>query len=218
MNWTQTRSGAKWSLLDPKAENVNFAEIAYILSHLPRFNAHTKVPYSVAEHSVHIHDELRRGGFHPMVCLLGLLHDAHEAYIGDIITPVASALAVLCEEIGGIGDGFVVSTAIRKLKADHDIAIFEAAGLDQFSEDHDATAPTRRLAVSIVKRADAAAMMRERDVLMLPPPEPWAGGLEDLPRALFTPEGWDADFACQVFTDRLDFYLSMPVIATRQAS
>lgn len=58
-------------------------EIAHALSQTNRFTGHTTVPYSVAEHSVRVAsllpDELQ---------LAGLLHDASEAYLGDMASPL----------------------------------------------------------------------------------------------------------------------------------
>jgi hypothetical protein len=42
----------------------------------------------VAQHSILVHDILKRNGESPHTCLLGLLHDAAEAYVGDMIRPL----------------------------------------------------------------------------------------------------------------------------------
>jgi hypothetical protein len=48
--------------------------------------------YSVAQHSVLVADLLLAQKQPAHVCLWGLLHDAHEAYLGDITTPAKAAL------------------------------------------------------------------------------------------------------------------------------
>lgn len=62
-------------------------DIAHALSQQPRFNGHTDVRYSVAEHSVNVSLLLEEFGHDPLVQFAGLMHDAHEAYVGDVAAP-----------------------------------------------------------------------------------------------------------------------------------
>lgn len=87
MTVMQLHSGILMDLANPKVSDINIYDIALALSCINRFNGHTKWPYSVAEHSVWVADNL-----HPEIAIYGLLHDAHEAYIGDITTPVAELI------------------------------------------------------------------------------------------------------------------------------
>lgn len=61
--------------------------IAMVLSRLCRFNGHTKRFYSVAEHSVFVSHLT-----HEDCALEGLLHDASEAFTGDITQPLKDTL------------------------------------------------------------------------------------------------------------------------------
>lgn len=61
-----------------RAENVDIYDIAHNLSLQVRFNGSCG-PYTVAEHSVHCHDEAVRQNLPKSWCLYILLHDAHEA-------------------------------------------------------------------------------------------------------------------------------------------
>lgn len=82
-------SGNKFYPLDPVADEVHIEDIAHALSHQNRFNGHLRWPYTVAQHSVNVMKVVRRE--HPddrNAQLFALLHDAAEAYIGDIIRPV----------------------------------------------------------------------------------------------------------------------------------
>jgi hypothetical protein len=67
--------------------DIDIKDIAHALSHICRFNGHCKEYYSVAEHSVLISQKLWKEGQRFNTVLRGLLHDSHEAYIGDIIRP-----------------------------------------------------------------------------------------------------------------------------------
>ena len=87
MNWIQTRHRIAFSLECPRVADVHIHDIAHALAHLCRFNGHTRVFYSVAEHSVrcsHLVDE--------EFALDALLHDAAEAYLGDVTSPLKTIL------------------------------------------------------------------------------------------------------------------------------
>lgn len=92
MTETQTHSGKRVSLLTPDPLTIDIRDIACALSRINRFNGATSLPLNVAAHSLAVMRELERRKASPEVLLLGLLHDAHEAYIGDITNPVRRAL------------------------------------------------------------------------------------------------------------------------------
>ena len=87
--WIQTRSGKRFDLLDPKPEQIDLEDIAHSLSMLCRFNGHTREFYSVAQHSVLVADWME-GHYGRELAKYGLLHDAAEAYIGDMGSPLKS--------------------------------------------------------------------------------------------------------------------------------
>lgn len=84
--WIQTRTGRKFYPLKPKHEDINIEDIAWSLSNICRYNGHCKF-YSVAEHSIYASQYLPS-----KYALEGLMHDAAEAYIGDITTPIKQLL------------------------------------------------------------------------------------------------------------------------------
>jgi hypothetical protein len=88
MSWIQTASGLRVNPFDYRLEDVNHLDIAYALSNLCRFNGHCRPFYSVAQHSVLVSRMLQSEGHDAATCLWGLLHDAAEAYLGDVSRPV----------------------------------------------------------------------------------------------------------------------------------
>lgn len=73
-----TYTGRKVNPLDLKHEDICIEDIAHHLACINRFNGAAKYPISVAQHSVWV---ARLSGPFGME---GLLHDAAEAYLGDI--------------------------------------------------------------------------------------------------------------------------------------
>lgn len=115
---TQTYSGKRVSLLKPDPMTIDIRDIACALSRINRFNGATSLPLNVAAHSLAVMRELERRKASPEVQLLGLLHDAHEAYIGDITNPVRRALK-----------RYTPDDVISMIARDLDIAIFTGLGV-----------------------------------------------------------------------------------------
>lgn len=98
--WIQTYTGRKFDLLVPTPEMVDLDDIAHSQSMTVRFTGHPKFFYSVAEHafnvSVLVENYARRIGMSAVdgahVGLEALLHDAAEAYVGDMSRPLKQLL------------------------------------------------------------------------------------------------------------------------------
>ena len=78
-------SGNVINLHKPSEYDYTVEEIADLLSHVKRFNGYGM---DVASHSLWVASALYYLPGNPHIALLGLMHDAQEAYIGDIATPV----------------------------------------------------------------------------------------------------------------------------------
>ena len=101
-----TYSGKMVDLYRPDPDTIDFADIAVALGRLNRYNGHTTRPYTVAEHSIRMSYLVPEED-----AVWALVHDAAEAYIGDIISPVKrlcpelyvmerALLDVICDKLG----------------------------------------------------------------------------------------------------------------------
>jgi len=87
--WARTYTGRKIDIADPERalleKQIDILDIAHALSMSVRFGGHVRAFYSVAQHSV-------LGSF--LVpeedALAFLMHDAPEAYMGDLVSPLKS--------------------------------------------------------------------------------------------------------------------------------
>ena len=82
-----TAGGRQFWPLDPRADEVDIDDIATALSHQGRYNGHTRHFYSVAQHSTEMARWFMGRRDFPMA-REALLHDAAEAYVGDVIRPL----------------------------------------------------------------------------------------------------------------------------------
>lgn len=83
----QTYTGKLVDLANFREDDVRLPDISHALSIINRFTGHSKCPYSVAQHSVMVSNLCQ-----PEHALWGLLHDASEAYLGDVATPLKNVL------------------------------------------------------------------------------------------------------------------------------
>ena len=83
MNCILTHTGKRFDLYEPVADMIDPRDISHSLAHLCRFNCHTREFYSVAQHSCIVAELVPEE--HK---LSALLHDATEAYLGDITRPL----------------------------------------------------------------------------------------------------------------------------------
>lgn len=114
----RTFTGRVFSIDDPRPSHVDVRDIAHHLSIENRYGGAVREPYSVAQHSVIVSENVPA-----CYALEALLHDAAETYLGDLIRGVK-------RWVDSVSDG-----AFSELERDWLAAIFEALGVrpTQFS-------------------------------------------------------------------------------------
>lgn len=138
--WIQTYTGRAFHPFDPKPSEVCIEDIAHALANTCRFNGHTREFYSVAQHSVLVSSVVPREH-----ALAGLLHDAAEAYVGDIVRPIKRLFPAFAEVEAtvhaAIAKHFGISAEIPTCvhEADNRVLMTEkrdllVAGLKQWNE------------------------------------------------------------------------------------
>ena len=171
-DWMQTYTGRKFWPLDPREEDIDPADIAHALSLICRFGGHARRFYSVAEHCV-----LLSYAVAPEHALWALLHDAAEAYVGDMVRPLKRSMP----DYRDAEDAVLMSIALR------------------FGLPWDVKNPHRFPAE--VADADNRILRNERGALLTPTGHYWpTDDLEPLPIQIV---GWQPEFAEVCYLDRL---------------
>jgi hypothetical protein len=85
-DWITTSTGKKFWPLDAQEEEIDIQDIGHHLAQLSRYTGACKFPVSVGQHSLYVSWLLESVG--PRVALMGLLHDAAEAYFNDVSAPL----------------------------------------------------------------------------------------------------------------------------------
>jgi hypothetical protein len=144
-----TVTGALLDLRRPRAADISILDIAHSLALINRYTGHTSRPYSVAEHSLLVAELMQReyGVRDPAALLAGLLHDAAEAYTGDLGSPMKHLLG---------------------WKWADDVTPLEAMVADRFG-----VLEQTRAWASIIKRCDLMALAMERRDLLPPGGPAW---------------------------------------------
>jgi hypothetical protein len=169
-NWYATNSGIQYWPLDPRPEEIEIKDIAHHLSLICRFGGAVDWFYSVAQHSVLCSQNV------PIEWALeALLHDACEAYLGDMVQPIKHG--------SDLGDMFC------KVEKQNRLALAVRYGLDL-------TVP------GIVKNADVRMLLTEaRDLFENSHWEEWALADQYNPYD-FLIEPWTSEKAESMFLER----------------
>ena len=86
--YLQTVSGRRVNPFDPDPSQLDPDDIARALGNVCRFGGHAKAFYSVAQHSVIVSQLVEQRGGDAHDAFAALMHDATEAYLGDMPHPL----------------------------------------------------------------------------------------------------------------------------------
>jgi hypothetical protein len=180
----ETASGRFMDLLQPAPDAIDPDDLAHALGMTCRYGGHVVRFYSVAEHVLLVADLVRELGREDLVDA-ALLHDAAEAYLGDVVSPLKYALryvehnasSAMCDLAGFRG-------AYAQLTERLERAIGERFDVDPALFDD----PDVKLADMWALRIEAAELTRSRGANWrwpgelpnggyLPATVPWEGGL-----------------------------------------
>lgn len=170
--WIQTYTGRQFSYECCTLDEISIVDIARALSHICRFTGHSKCFYSVAQHSVLVSEQCS----HPF---LGLMHDATEAYVGDMNRPLKSKLP---------------SDSIYKRIDDNIWEVMQSKW---------PSLAATQAQIEECKKADLRMLVTEsHDVLWHGPHAEWDINQTNYPRYDFTIKPWSPDEAMERFLAR----------------
>lgn len=188
-----TRSGERFFPFEPRGR-VLLEDIAWATSQKVRFTGHMLGLYTVAQHQVHVSEVVEAAGHRPTIWLQALLHDASEAYLPDVASPLKAHLLV---GRGPSPEEVKVET-FRNVEARLLAYIFHCLGLGPCDP--------------AVKEADLAVFLAEKRDLM-PVTDWWDAAESGVPLASAqTPTGplrcWTPHESFINFIDRLHYCLA----------
>lgn len=167
--WMQTYTGKAFRPLDPDPALIDPEDIAHALGMLCRYGGHSTVFYSVAEHCV-----LMSWAVPAEHAAWALLHDATEAYMGDVIRPLKHSMP----------------------EYRHAEARLSQCIADRFE------LPTLEPPV-VVHKADSRILLDERAAVLGPSPQPWDPAIEALEPLGVVITGWDPRYAEECYWLRM---------------
>ncbi len=166
MSWILTSQAIAFDVSVPRIADVSAMDIAWSLSQTNRFAGHALRPYSVAEHSLLVCEIAEREhGLDVHGLLAALMHDAHEAYTGDLHSPGKQVVG----ERWHAWESLMQATVLRAF----------------------ALSPPYHHWAPLIRTADLQALATERRDLLPDHPAPWPilQGIEPIGWVrLYTPE------------------------------
>lgn len=190
--WMQTfPRGRKLDLLRPRVEDVHVDDVVHHIARLCRFTGGVRPAiYSVAEHCVRVSHAVEAHYVAldpekyptPLVraeCMAALVHDAAEAYTGDVSTPLKRAMRELSAT--GVSAFDDISGRVERVVAEYFGAMYPWS--------------------PVVEHFDQVLCATEKRDLLAPEPEPWVLRAEPLPDVICA---MSVDAAREHWLDRFD--------------
>lgn len=168
---------------DPRPEDFPLHVVAHALARKVRFNGHARESYTVAQHSVHVADEVfaraKRAGrptqYAALDALCGLFHEGDEVYLPDVPAPLKKRSEY---------------AAIRDLERQHQAVVCVAYSLPVVLPE-------------LVRQVDFVLLATEKRDLMGPPPAEWQRLPEPLTTKILV---WRDEWAEAAFHERARYY------------
>jgi hypothetical protein len=170
--YLQTVSGRWVNPFDPDPAQLDAGDIARALANQCRFGGHCRVFYSVAQHSVIVSRLVEERGGDAEDAFAALMHDATEAYLGDMPHPLKHRSPL--------------GAAFREAERDLERAIRERFAI---KPDVPGIKPADRALLATERRAFSSELWHW----------PELEGVEPLDLAL---EAWPPDDAARAFAER----------------
>ena len=170
LNYIFTRSGQRFCFEQPSSNAVIIEDIAASLSKICRFTGHVRRFLSVAEHCVNASRIVA-----PRFALEALLHDAREAFIGDVSSPLkrvlpeyrrvdalAHAAIVKAFDVPFVQSAEVTTVDLALLR--HEAVSLISCNIDEFNLPPGLPVLKFKLACLPPHRAEAAFLRRYREL------------------------------------------------------
>lgn len=172
-DWMQTFTGRQFYPMAPAPEDVDVLDIAHALGLICRYGGHVSRFYSVAEHCV-----LLSHAVSPENALWALMHDATEAYVGDMVRPLKNHM--------------------RAYRAVEDVLMVTIAQRFQLP----LVLGNVGVIPAEVQSADSRILLDERAAMMPATRYPWS--VEQLAPLGVTVTGWQPAEAERLYLERFD--------------
>ncbi|MDF2621431.1 MAG: uncharacterized protein K0S00_4090 [Xanthobacteraceae bacterium] len=166
--WLQSRRGRVVDMVEPRADQVDFAEIADQMADIARYAGAAVPMVSIANHTLIADRVAVTSGATPRLRALVLLHDQHETRIGETPTPATHARLAIATQMFGLPVADALRQVFDEEKRRHDRAIHEAAGIAM---------PTAEEKL-FIHHCDIVALATEKRDFLASPPMPWARAVE----------------------------------------
>jgi len=166
--WLSTSHVEKFHFLSPQPDEIDIRDIAHALSMTCRFGGHCSDYYSVGEHSLHVSKIAENAGADRVTQLAGLLHDAEEAYLPDIVAPIRHYTLDIQKIYSQIRDVIIDKYSLQKAgwkfiaDVDRQLCTTEAKALKLWNKDWASTGEplNYKLYLWVPKQAEAMFLTR----------------------------------------------------------
>ncbi|OSZ79307.1 hypothetical protein CAP35_13930 [Chitinophagaceae bacterium IBVUCB1] len=120
-----TASGKLINIWNPQPDTITISDIANALSKICRFGGHINEFYSVAQHSILVAAMCEND-----IKMEGLMHDASEAFVGDVIKPLKNIIGKSYDEVEDRFMQVIVEKFELNMASMHRVKEYDKAALE----------------------------------------------------------------------------------------